>query len=274
MATVRVNSHGRGSGRSVEMQDMGILIPQDRDHPPVTTPDSLSLSHARRSSFRIGGDKNAIVSMKRPSVFSPAASHLREKYVDKMKDMFLLIDTDKSGMIDGDEFFEFLTSIGKEVSLKQVQDILLYFDSDRSGDIDFNEFVLMMETVTPLRELYDAIMQDDDASVISLDAVTDTFSGLTQLSSHEKATIWETATALSPFGKKLTAISLSGLRKCPYHLGTGGFQCSRCDILADNLVGKTAYFAPEENYMLCSMCAGLDKTDRVKQETERRLKVR
>lgn len=60
----------------------------------------------------------------------------------RLKDMFLQIDTDKSGQIDRDELLEGMAKLhGSSVKAKdEVDRIFQYADADGSGKISFSEF--------------------------------------------------------------------------------------------------------------------------------------
>lgn len=58
-----------------------------------------------------------------------------------MKDFFLQLDTDKSGMIGPQEIEETLISLGLARTREDVEDIVRSLDTDGNGELDFEEFL-------------------------------------------------------------------------------------------------------------------------------------
>ena len=62
-----------------------------------------------------------------------------------MKDFFLQLDTDRSGMIGSHEIEETLISLGLARTREEVDDIVKSLDTDGNGELDFEEFLQMFK---------------------------------------------------------------------------------------------------------------------------------
>lgn len=66
--------------------------------------------------------------------------------VDELKEVFTLIDTDKSGAITTDEFYELLCMVGmsENITREESDNIIREVDEDGTGGIEFGEFLKVM----------------------------------------------------------------------------------------------------------------------------------
>jgi len=69
---------------------------------------------------------------------------LNQKQLDKCKQIFEDIDTNKSGGIDFYELYSAITKFSKTISANEIIQIFNDFDIDNSGEIDFNEFITII----------------------------------------------------------------------------------------------------------------------------------
>lgn len=72
-------------------------------------------------------------------------SYFDTKQMSRMKDFFLQLDTDKSGMIGPQEIEETLISLGLARTREDVEDIVKSLDADGNGELDFEEFLQMFK---------------------------------------------------------------------------------------------------------------------------------
>ncbi|CAD7923960.1 unnamed protein product [Amoebophrya sp. A120] len=194
-----------------------------------------------------------------------AANEARSGYRDKMAVLFRRLDTNGDETLDMDEFLAFFAQMGKESCPKAVMDIFKHFDADRNGAIDFDEFCVLMESIIPAKQAYAEAMWNGD---VSIDMMAESLGGLATLNRTQEAMIHAEACAISPMGNMLTPISIAQLLKTPYHYSPVGFVCAKCNISCENLTAKTAFYCAQENYLICSMCAYLERKAQIAEMTE------
>jgi len=94
------------------------------------------------------------------------------------------------------------------------------------------------------------------------------------LSPEQETEIEKNARIQSPRGVKLQPMSLANFKQVPFHFGFSGFQCSECEVVADNLVDKRAYYSYTEGYTLCTFCARANKESNRQKVRELKLQQR
>lgn len=75
---------------------------------------------------------------------APEETVLGEEDIREFREIFNLVDMDKSGSISTSELQQLVESVGMKLSEKEYEDMLKEVDSDGSGEVEFNEFISVM----------------------------------------------------------------------------------------------------------------------------------
>ena len=81
--------------------------------------------------------------------------------MDRMKNFYNQLDTDKSGMIGPDEIEETLISLGLARTKEEVDDIVKSLDVDGNGELDFEEFLQMFKETSLLNPKFNYLSDRD-----------------------------------------------------------------------------------------------------------------
>merc|ERR1712205_284129 len=80
-------------------------------------------------------------------MFSTAIALVEDKHsITELKEVFCLIDTDQSGHITCDEFYELLCMVGMgdQISRDESEKMVAEVDEDGTGGIEFGEYLKVM----------------------------------------------------------------------------------------------------------------------------------
>ena len=69
---------------------------------------------------------------------------LSEDELAQLREIFDLVDDDRSGCITGDELGELMTMLGVPVDRQRLQEMIDEIDEDGNGEIDFDEFSVVI----------------------------------------------------------------------------------------------------------------------------------
>lgn len=216
------------------------------------------------------GDENLGERRSSTSVEPPAqsqAQRTRKAWLKSARKVFDEFDADGGGSIDLDEFAGLLESSGLNFSKEDIERICHAFDTNGDGEIDFQEFTTYIEahgmgpgsTGTSGFSLTDALR-----------TINTQMKQTMTMSDEEKAAIENAVHALCKKDHILEKFSLGELALEKFFFGLGGFICATCDIHSENLVNKSAFYCPQCQYTVCSMCAALARKERLEGELKKR----
>lgn len=231
------------------------------DQSPVD--DASPTSDAKRDS--IEGKRNSIGGPE------SLAQRTRKAWLKNCRKIFDEFDADGGGSIDIGEFGDLLESSGLHFTPQDIDRICKEFDVNGDGEIDFDEFTTFLEAHGMGPGKGGTAMQMTDA----LRAINTTVkSNMLDLSDKDKSLIEQTIAAICPKGHHLEKVSLGELALERFYFGHGGFICMKCDIHSDNMCSKAAYLCSECQHVVCCMCAGLSRQERINLEIHRRTTVK
>jgi len=92
----------------------------------------------------------AAISPRSPAPLSPTKTFDRSKVllsdedINEFREIFNLIDSDKSGCISTDELKQLVESVGMKLTDEEFEEMTKELDGDGSGEVDFEEFLVTM----------------------------------------------------------------------------------------------------------------------------------
>eukprot|EP01013_Petalomonas_cantuscygni_P031583 TRINITY_DN57811_c0_g1_i1.p1 TRINITY_DN57811_c0_g1~~TRINITY_DN57811_c0_g1_i1.p1 ORF type:complete len:177 (+),score=44.84 TRINITY_DN57811_c0_g1_i1:171-701(+) len=75
------------------------------------------------------------------------------------REMFNLMDSDRSGTVSASELGQAMTKLGRPMDAADLENALAAVDKDRSGELDFTEFVRFMSTTSAGGEDVNALIK-------------------------------------------------------------------------------------------------------------------
>lgn len=97
----------------------------------------------------------------------------------------------------------------------------------------------------------------------------------------DKLTVSETmsrvdskAMCISPKGGKLEYCTASLMTTSPFYFGYGGYKCSACGVLSDNMSNQVCFYSNREGYLLCALCASNNQQENKAMAVEKAAEAR